>query len=160
LPHGHGPNAEHLVRIILALGLIAGGVDGEVVAANARLYDPAEHKFLSAPNMTSERAGHGTTLLSNGQVLVTGGVKTVHWPGPTVVATAELYDPEIGVFSRLPDMTMLRAGHTATLLPNGEVLIAGGVRGSFVAMSSAELFRPARIVKRDSAKASVSQSLN
>jgi large repetitive protein len=139
--------------------LIAGGVDADVIVGNARLYDPAEHKFLLAPSMTSERAADQTTLLSNGQVLVTGGVKGFDW-GPVVVATTELYDPELGVFTRLPDMTTPRAGQTATLLRSGEVLIAGGRRGSFISLSSAELFRPAPIVKRASGKTPVSQSLN
>lgn len=139
--------------VMLADGkaLIAGGLDGEVIVGNARLYDPAERRFLRTGSMTNERFEHTTTVLSNGQILVTGGIKTIHWPGPTVLATAELYDPRLGAFSRLPDMTTLRAGHTATLLSDGEVLVTGGMRGSFVSLSSAELYRPAPIAKRASA---------
>lgn len=148
--------------VLLANGkvLIAGGVDADVIVANARLYDPVERKFLLASSITSERTGHQTTLLRNGQVLVTGGIKTVHWSASPALATAELFDPEQGRFSRLPDMMTLRTGHSATLLRNGEVLIAGGIRGSFISLSSAELFRPALIVKQTSAKASTNQSLN
>jgi hypothetical protein len=144
--------------------LIAGGLDGEVIVNNARLYDPAERKFLRTGSMTSERMKHVATLLSNGQVLVTGGIKTTQgrranpWPSPpvlqSVVATAEIYDPEHSTFSRLPDMTTPRVGHTATLLSNGEVLIAGGMRGSFIGLSAAELYRPASLIKRASAKSS------
>ncbi|MGO9057515.1 MAG: Kelch repeat-containing protein [Candidatus Binataceae bacterium] len=123
--------------------LVAGGIDGDIIVDNARLYDPAQRGFLRTGSMNSVRAEYVATILSNGQVLVTGGVKTAHWPGPSVVATAEVYDPRLGLFSRLPDMTTPRAGHTATLLPDGEVLIAGGLRGSFLAVPSAELYRPA-----------------
>jgi len=131
--------------VLLASGkvLIAGGIDGEVIVSSARLYDPATGQFVDARSMGSERFWHEATLLGDGCVLVTGGMKTNQWPGPVVVATAELYDPQRGAFLRLPDMTTPRAAHTATLLPDGQVLIAGGVRGSFIAVSSAELFRPA-----------------
>ena len=132
--------------------LVAGGIgaDGQVVVRDARLFDPASGQFLPTGSMTSERYRHESTLLSDGRVLVTGGLKTVRWP-PTVIATAELYDPERGVFISLPDMTTPRTGHTATLLPSGEVLIAGGSRGSFISISAAELFRPAPNVRHPSA---------
>jgi hypothetical protein len=122
--------------------LVAGGIGGEVVVSDARLYDPAQATFFRTASMTSQRNRHEATLLSDGRVLVTGGVKTYQWPAPVVVATAELYEPERGVFVALPDMTTPREGHTATLLPGGEVLIAGGERGSFISLSDAELFRP------------------
>jgi len=140
--------------VLLANGkvLIAGGIDGEVIVSEARLYDPAEGKFLRTGDMASARLIHQATLLSDGRVLVTGGIKTILWPAPSVIATTELYDPERGAFLRLPDMTTPRMGHTATLLSDGEVLIAGGMRGTFFGLSAAELYRPASIVKRASAK--------
>ena len=131
--------------------LIAGGIEGRVVLSDARLYDPVKQAFLATGGMTSARFRYDATLLSDGQVLVTGGVKNIRWPLP-VVATAELYDPDRGAFVALPDMTTPRIGHTATLLPDGEVLIAGGFRGSLTGLSAAELYRPASIVKHASAK--------
>jgi len=139
----HGGSNGSAVLLANGRVLVAGGVVGEVIVSDARLYDPAERNFVQTGSMTSERLRHEATLLSDGRVLVTGGMKTINWPAPTVVATAELYEPKRGVFVRLPDMTTPRVGHTATLLPDGEVLIAGGQRGSFIALSGAELFRPA-----------------
>jgi hypothetical protein len=57
---------------------------------------------------------------------------------PTVrIASAELYEPKTGKFSSTGSLTTARAGcQTATLLPDGRVLIVGGSEGS----ATAELF--------------------
>jgi len=55
------------------------------------------------------------------------------------LANSELYDPVTGTFAAAGSMTVERYGHTATLLPNGKVLIAGGQNSS-----SAELYDPKR----------------
>jgi hypothetical protein len=52
-----------------------------------------------------------------------------------------LYDPTAGTFSPTGNLAAARESHTATLLPNGKVLIAGGYGGSYLA--SAELYDPA-----------------
>src|SRR5439155_16399964 len=62
----------------------------------------------------------------------------------TVTATAELYDPATGTFVATGNMTSPRAYHTATVLPNGRVLIAAGVGdgGPGDNLTSAELYDP------------------
>ena len=53
------------------------------------------------------------------------------------------HDPSTGKFTPTGPMTIARGGHTATLLPDGTVLIAGGAEGmTGSALSSAELYRP------------------
>ena len=47
-----------------------------------------------------------------------------------------------GNFTAIGNMTTARADHTATLLPNGKVLIAGGVGDGFQELASAELYDP------------------
>lgn len=54
-------------------------------------------------------------------------------------STAEVYDPATGSFSFTGGMEVGRSGHTATLLPNGSVLVAGG--GIFTGLASAELYQ-------------------
>ena len=147
---GTGSNGS-AIRLASGKVLIAGGIEGRVVLSDGRLYDPAKQIFVDSGSMTFPRFRYDATLLSDRQVLVTGGLKTIRWP-LTVLATAELYDPDHGAFVRLPDMMTPRIGHTATLLPDGDVLIAGGFRGSFIALSAAELYRPASIVNQSSAK--------
>jgi hypothetical protein len=94
-------------------------------------------------NMATGRYGHTATVLSDGQVLVTGGFGCA---STYMCASAELYDPTTGTWHPTGSMTVGRAGHTATLLPNGQVLVAGGYgcRGSRCGhLASVELYDPA-----------------
>jgi hypothetical protein len=75
-------------------------------------------------NLTLPRAYHTGTLLPNGKVLI-AGVSREYIPA-TKWASAELYDPSTGTFTPTGDMSVPRQWHTATLLPTGQVLIAGG----------------------------------
>jgi uncharacterized protein (TIGR03437 family) len=69
--------------------------------------------------------------------LIAGG----DWNLIRSLASAELYDPAAGVFSHTAAMNVSRDNHTATLLPDGTVLIGGGESGS-AALASAELYVP------------------
>jgi len=77
-------------------------------------------------------------------VLVAGGEGTcVNFSCP-VLARAELYNPGTGTWTPTGSMNVARTGHTATLLRNGQVLVAGGESGSTAnAGSTAELYNPA-----------------
>lgn len=92
-------------------------------------------------SLPPERKFHRATLLSNGNVLVSGGIGS----DEAVLSSAKLYNPSEGIFAATGNMTVPRTGHTATLLSNGKVLIAGGqeINGGSV-LSSAELYDPSR----------------
>jgi hypothetical protein len=113
--------------------LIAGGP-----SATAELYDPTSETFTATGSMTVARSGHTATLLADnadkalpnyGYVLVVGGDLSGQ--------TAELYDPTTGTFTATGSMVVAHDEPTATLLQNGQVLIAGG------GTASAELYNPA-----------------
>ena len=77
-------------------------------------------------------------ILVSGQVLIAGGMGT---RGGSL-ATVELFDPAVNAIQELRPLAEPRAGHTATVLRNGTVLIAGGYNGEY--SRSVELFEPAR----------------
>lgn len=114
-----------------------------VALASAELYDPARGTFAPTGDLTVPRWGHTATLLRDGRVLIVGGTQRPE-AGLTAVASAEIYDPANGTSTPTGDLTVPRLGHTATLLPDGRVLVAGGIetRDASV-LASAELFDPA-----------------
>ena len=96
---------------------------------------------LSSPlQMNAERAAHSATLLSDGKVLIVGGFRE-EGTSEIAISSAELFDPEMNTFTPTGDLNEPRNGHTATLLPNGQVLIAGGWDQSG-RTSTAELYDP------------------
>ncbi len=122
--------------------LVAGGFIGLISATEtAELYDPTTEAWTPTGSLHGPRLGHSATLLPNGKVLVAGGFGEDPYTGPFPVATAELYDPTTGVWATTGSMTTERGGQTATLLPSGAVLVAGG-RNSSTLLSSAELYDP------------------
>lgn len=98
--------------------------------------------IASIAAMHIARASHSSTLLPNGKVLIAGGFAgsgSEYNP----YSTTELYDPSAGKFESAASMSIGRSGHTATLLKNGKVLIAGGWTGRYNLRRSAELYDPA-----------------
>ncbi|HET6201164.1 MAG TPA: kelch repeat-containing protein [Planctomycetota bacterium] len=148
--------------------LVAGGgpvtlADPYGAVASAEIFDPAleSHAPTLAP-MSSARAFHAAAKLADGRVLLAGGVDGGFESPPgsgnfitNVLPTAEIFNPATGLFSPTGSMAVPRAGHAATLLPDGRVLVTGGTKGnaSFQvdtiidilnnALSSAEVYDPA-----------------
>ena len=116
--------------------------DGNPAADHTtELYSPVIQQFLPGPALLTPReSGHAATLLADGRVLITGG--NVCTPKCGFTDAAEIYDPASGRMASAGHMTQPRIFHTATLLANGRVLIAGGgYSGS--SSDAAEIFDPA-----------------
>jgi uncharacterized protein (TIGR03437 family) len=89
--------------------------------------------------MLFSRSGHSATLLPGGHVLIVGGYDgDAYDTGVPMLTDAEDYDPSTGSFTSAGRLLYLREGHTATLLPDGTVLIAGGSNQT----ADAELYIP------------------
>lgn len=114
--------------------LITGGIQlrgtGFSASPNTEVYDPGTNAFTVTGRMNSGRWLHTATLLTDGRVLVVGGRDNNCSDGGNCpvssLASAEIYDPATGVFTATGSLNLSRWGHSATLLPNGKVLILGG----------------------------------
>lgn len=126
--------------------LITGGSSskGWYPGSTAELFDPLTGTFAPTPSMNTGRIGHTATLLADGTVLIAGGyidyVGAPSWLGFESTDSAEIYDPVANYFSLTTQMTTTRFSHTATMLPDGTVLLTGGI-GSDLALPSAEIFK-------------------
>jgi len=125
--------------------LVAGGVESAGVGtAAADLFDPVSATWTSVAPMNVMRASHTATLLADGRVLVVGGstVSTSAAKGYVNNASAEIYDPVANTWTATPPMSAARAHHTATLLPDGKVLVVGGENLLYLVEPTAEIYDP------------------
>ncbi|HEX2569156.1 MAG TPA: kelch repeat-containing protein [Polyangia bacterium] len=91
--------------------------------------------------LSTGHSAHTTTSLPDGRVLIAGGVSQpfVDYARP-VTAAAELFDPRTGQVTRTGDLGKARALHTATLLDDGRVLIAGGEQEGTASLDAIEVY--------------------
>ena len=118
-----------LGSVPLTLSASAGSASAPVLLS---IEDSAPGAFISATASGHLRFGHTATQLTTGnhtgEVLVVGGQDQSNQP----LASVQLFNPNTGTWAdELPlPFSVGRAGHTATLLDDGRVLIAGGTTAS------------------------------
>ncbi|MBY0470747.1 hypothetical protein K2X30_06215 [bacterium] len=117
--------------------LIVGGIGKDT----ALVYNPLTHSFTEVAKwMHSQRANHTATLLNDGRVLITGGTTTATLEIPT--QSAEIFDPKSMTFQELSTgLSVPRSNHTATLMADGRVLLAGGHNGNR-SVNTADIYDP------------------
>ncbi len=126
---GDGPSASVLTN---GKVLVAGGYAVDGPAPAAEVYDPATGTFSLTGNFNRARSGQGVhraVTLADGSVVATdsfGGI--------------ERYNVAAGTWQVVGQFSDSRTWYTASLLPNGKILVAGGFPGP---LTSAELFDPA-----------------
>jgi hypothetical protein len=138
-------------RVLISGGVLLNGA-ARVDVSVALLYEPQTGRFVQTGALAQPRDTATATRLADGRVLVAGGFT---WPsgGPVSakgqasvsVSSVEIFDPTTGKFSDAGSMTIARAGHSATLLLDGRVLIVGGIDMTATTadeLGSAELYQP------------------
>jgi hypothetical protein len=154
----HMARAQHTATL-LSNGkvLLVGSIKD---TGSAEIFDPASGSFSPTGSMIQPRAHHTATLLPNGTVLVLGGTQIMPpvgggaAPAPVSLDSTEIYDPAKSAFHAAGKLLIARDSHSATLLANGTVLVAGGYIHGFDGDADpewdtifmAELFDPATLI--------------
>jgi hypothetical protein len=133
---------EGATAVLLPSGmvLIAGGRNSAGTLNSSDLYDPVKNSFTAGPPLNVARYDCAAALLPNGKVLIAGGFANVVQSNP--LNSTEIYDPSLKQFTAGPPTADIRGAARATLLPNGQVLVAGGTDNSGV-LNTTELYDPA-----------------
>jgi N-acetylneuraminic acid mutarotase len=149
LPTPASWSGQHDGAVLLDDGtvLVAGGADRAGAAIDkSAVYDPRAKVWQPVGALHTPRQLHTITRLADRTVLVTGGLSGSSVAGPGLVS-AELYDPTTHTWHATGSLAGARWGHSAALLPDGSVLVAGGstVRSgrTTTALRSVERYDPA-----------------
>jgi hypothetical protein len=125
------------------VGRVLVAIACSTLAASCTAEEPATSDRADRIALTIPRAVHKATVLADQRVLVTGGCTLRGCDGFERALASEFFDPATGRFIPGPEMTTPRAGHTATLLRDGRVLLVGGYAGEGrPALATAEVFDP------------------
>jgi hypothetical protein len=145
----YGPAAKAAAPELLSLFTNNQDQAGMVLEA-LRKIDPvttgkAEGFILNSGPLNAARNGYTKTMLENGKELIAGGLITTKVLTFTnrCLSKAELIDPATRIWTETGEMNVARYDHTAIMLKNGKVLVAGGSDGKGHDLSSAELYDPA-----------------
>jgi N-acetylneuraminic acid mutarotase len=119
----------------------------ESSAATSSPVEVVPASWTATGDMVEARTFHTATQLLDGRVLAAGGVGTQTSEFfANILASAELYDPDTGGWTATGSMLGIRTAHTATLLPDGKVLVTGGGSssdGDGGPLATAEVYDPA-----------------
>ncbi len=135
-------------RVLVIGGILNQGLMSAEALDTAEIWDPSTGTFVRTGRLAEARGLHTATLLPDGRVLVVGGdgsgTSASGGSTDTFLASAEIWDPATGSFSRSGSLVLPRSGHSATLLPDGRVLIIGGTRdlGDRQVVTDAEVWDP------------------
>ena len=124
--------------------VVAGGSTGASPTASTELYSALNNSWVSAGSLTTARTDHTATLLTSGKILVTGGRDV----GGSSLRSVEMFNPATSMttWGAIGAMNQYRYGHTATMLPNGMVLIVGGYdTTTSTYLATAEIYNPSAV---------------
>lgn len=130
---GHGASLMGNGRVLVTGGFATFNLTDPLaflqgLQVTTEVFDPVTNTFLPGPNMLEARALHSSTTLTNGQVLIAGGMTLLPIVNiPTVSSTAYRFNPATNSFGLPAFFAGARFLHSAAALSDGRVLIAGGL---------------------------------
>ncbi|MBI3298308.1 MAG: hypothetical protein HYZ75_09105 [Elusimicrobia bacterium] len=129
--------------------LLVGGMNtAGTPLATVEVYRTTNPAYIALTSLPIARASHTATLLPDGRVLVSGGIAPAISAancdaGAVICSVGVVFDPRTTQWTNVGAMQVPRFNHTATLLPNGRVLITGGQTTTAGAVTTdCDLFDP------------------
>jgi YVTN family beta-propeller protein len=102
--------------------LIAGGTPQST--ATTEIYNPATNSWSAGTSMRVPRAKHAASPMADGKVLVAAG-----WNNSNLLSSAEIFDPATNTWAAISSPGE-RLSSSATLLNDGQILVAGGTNSA------------------------------
>ena len=160
-PDLNTPRGQHTATVLRdGRVLVVGGTDGAGILADAEIFDPLTNTWAlvrelnpagglmldASGTFPTARQLHTATLLSDGRVLIAGGVGIERLDGSQApvmetLRSAYVFEPETNAFAAVGALSSARAWHVAAAVGRG-VVLAGGLDGSMRSLATAELFDP------------------
>ena len=162
------PRTKHASSILTdGRVIVVGGINSSGTLSSAEIYDPVLQHWTSSGESLLPRIGHSVTALKNGMILVVGGKIPIEKSNQNslllcensneappsagvtkgyrckdgAAALTEIYDPTNNSWKESSSLLAPRWGHTATLLEDGRVLVAGGTN-NYSSVVESEIFDP------------------
>jgi len=130
--------------------LIVGGngTSDDILLDSSEIYNPKTNSFAPGPRLAAARSNPAASPLPDGRVLVAGGDvggldQDLLYP---ILSTTEIYNPKTNSFASGPPLATARTHSTASPLPDGRVLIAGGYTlfdgQGYGGLATSEIYNP------------------
>ncbi len=129
---------------IVVIGGNTDNVDEWAATASVEIYDPLTDTWVEDGSLQVGRQNHTSTLLNDSLILVSAGL-TGEWSNWEVITECEIYNVNSHQSAVTGPMAQLRHDHSAALLSDGTVLVAGGRTGGSNSeyLAECEIFNPA-----------------
>ncbi len=111
-------------RVLVAGGLLIDVSREGGALSSAEIWDPDTGGWAAIDWMSSPRLGAVAVTLSDGRVLVAGGVP--EWGGDDPLVSVEIYDPSDNHWSPAGTLSAPRSRFSMIAIPDGGALVVGG----------------------------------
>ncbi|MCQ4166342.1 kelch repeat-containing protein [Tahibacter harae] len=112
-PDLSAPRSGHAAALLQDGRVLVAGSTAQAAAWSSELYDPVQHRWQPGPGLAQAEAGASLTVLPTGKVLLAGQGR-------------QLFDPATNTWSASTQGLLQRRRHSAVLMADGQVLLAGG----------------------------------
>jgi Galactose oxidase, central domain/Kelch motif len=128
---------------LLVTGGLAKDINGLHALITVEIYDMKSGKWTEAASMGHARYGHTADMLPGGLVIVIGGLEKAEMNSDEFLKSVEIYDPEGNTWTEIASLTVPRAFHSTNLLPDGHILVMGGMSQVGSILVSTDILVPA-----------------